>query len=240
MLCAAVASLAAFGVQSPASASCGTNVGTCDDGAYCNVNVGHCAAGGGCNVNLGYCADGGFCTVNLGACGNIGIFGPGCGISTTTDPTGDDGVVTSELWGGPLLVQDRRGLPLSGTLHCYLQFGNGTPTGTGPGVSGHGTGVVTAGPGQVSYAAGQTVFLCSSFTDDGDGLTYYYDGVTGGYSTTAAGCSPGVSSSTTPEDDPTFELVDAALCPVLLTADRDLGTPLAATWGGCEPYAPII
>jgi hypothetical protein len=109
-----------------------------------------------------------------------------------------------------LLRDDLEG-PGAGTLHCYLQVNNDIPTGTGPGTSGHGTGLVSAGPAQITYVATATdnVYLCSEFTDDYDGTTYYWDDVNGEWSTSAA--TPcGLATST--DGDPSALL--QILCPV--------------------------
>jgi hypothetical protein len=129
--------------------------------------------------------------------------GPGavCQFSSLADPTAEGDVQTGQISGGPLVTVDvDTASPQSGTLHCYIQVNNDIPTGSGPGVSGHGTGVVTAGPAQVSYTATETdnTYLCSTWTDDGDGVTYYFDDTTSDFTTTPVPCSLATSANAGP------------------------------------------
>jgi hypothetical protein len=133
--------------------------------------------------------------------------GPGavCQFSSTTDPTVEGDVQTGQISGGPLVTVNVDSTnptasgPQSGTLHCWVQVASDVPT-SGPGVSGHGTGVVTAGPAQISYTAtvDQNVYLCSTWTDDADGVTYYFDDTTSDFTTTAVPCGLAISASAPP------------------------------------------
>jgi hypothetical protein len=127
-----------------------------------------------------------------------------CQLSTVSDVTIPGSIQTGQISGGPLVTLYLDTLnpgagPRSGTLSCYVQVDNATPTGPvgNPGVSGHGTGVVTAGPGQFSFTATvtQSVYLCSQWTEDG-GPTYYYDDATSSFTTSAVPCSLTGSLST--------------------------------------------
>ena len=121
-----------------------------------------------------------------------------CQFASNDDPTAE-GFQTGELSGGPAVLTDDALPPgvLSGTLTGRIQVTVADHTGTGPSVSGHGTAVVTAGPAVVSYQATATdpVYLCSEFTDDATGTTYYYDDGTQTWSTSPlVGC--GLATST--------------------------------------------
>ncbi len=87
------------------------------------------------------------------------------------------------------------------------------------------------------------MYLCAEFTDDADGVTYYFDDTNSAWSTSSTvDCGLAVSASTPDPSptDPVFDLLNATVCPVLLAVDSRAGTPLAATWEDCEPYSPII
>jgi hypothetical protein len=171
--------------------------------------------------------------------------GPGavCQFSSTTDPTVEGDVQTGQISGGPLVTVNVDSTnptasgPQSGTLHCWVQVASDVPT-SGPGVSGHGTGVVTAGPAQITYTAtvDQNVYLCSTWTDDADGVTYYFNDTTSDFSATVSPCGLAVSAST-PAEDPLAEqekLLDTIICPVLAIVFPPEGD-IAGIWD-CPPY----
>jgi hypothetical protein len=124
-------------------------------------------------------------------------------LAAVADPTAAPGSQSGLLSGGPVLLTEQTTnpdlpgtTPESGTLTCRVQVNQGTHTGSGPLVQGHGTGVLTAGPATINYTASETdvVFLCAEFTDDSDGVTYYWDDTSTTPRTTCSVASPARSS----------------------------------------------
>jgi hypothetical protein len=179
--------------------------------------------------------------------------GPGflCGFSSVTDPNTEGGTTqVGEVDGGPLVLIDDAGAPGSGTLACTIQVGESTHVGTDQaGASAHGTGVVVLAPSLISYESptGVSVYLCTSYIDD-DGVTvlYWNDSndptIQGSWSTDPnAACGLAIEAGGD-DGDPVFDLLNATVCPILLTLDNLTGNALhlAETWEDCEPFSPII
>ncbi len=169
-------------------------------------------------------------------------WGAICQFASVTDPT-VEGQQSGQVSGGPLVLTDDETPPgvYSGTLTCRVQVTTSNHTGSGPSVSGHGTPVVTAGPSTLTYSAGLTdnVYLCSEFTDDATGTTYYFDDTNSLWSTSNTVDCGLATSASTPQDDPLSQFekdnVDPVVCPVLVTAVGGDGD-VAGVWD-CPPYA---
>jgi hypothetical protein len=164
-----------------------------------------------------------------------------CQFASVEDPTAEPGTQSGQLSGGPVVLLDGANAPESGTLTCSIQVDNPIPGGSGPSVSGHSTGVFTAGPAVVNYVAPATsnVYLCSSFTDDSDSLTYYFQEATGTWTTTAADAPCGLAEGSNDPSE-TDILIDSIVCPVLAivfppTGDVVLPDPIGKVWD-CPPY----
>jgi hypothetical protein len=162
-----------------------------------------------------------------------------CSLASVADPTAPAGTQFGVLDGGPVVMTEQDGTtPETGTLTCRIQVDVANHTGWGWAVWGHGTGVLTAGPSVVSYPTGSNVYLCAEFSDDSDGVTYYWDANASRWSTNAS-VSCGLAYGS---DDPTEEavLVDSIICPVLALAfppegDVTLRAPVGTVWD-CPPY----
>lgn len=165
--------------------------------------------------------------------------GAGCRFERATEPAADTGMRTGELSGGPLvLVDSTTHLPGAGTLTCRVQANVGDHTGTGgASISAHGRLVVLTPPVQVTIVAtyADNVYVCTAFTDDSDGTTYYFDDEAQRWST-----DPGVACDlvieATPDDEPGpfQQRVDAIVCPLLAVVFPPEGD-VAAVWD-CPPY----
>jgi hypothetical protein len=165
-----------------------------------------------------------------------------CQFATVADPTAEAGTQSGELSGGPVLLTGADGTtPETGTLTCRVQVDQPRHAGTGPSVSGHGTGVLTAGPSVINYTAAATsnVYLCSEFTDDSDGVTYYWDDYRSEWSLDATvACGPTLPEDPGPSPEPI--LIDSIVCPVFAVVfapegDIVLPDPIGAVWD-CPPY----
>jgi hypothetical protein len=162
-----------------------------------------------------------------------------CALASVTDPTAPLGTQVGVLTGGPAVLTLQDGTtPEDGTLTCRIQTDVASHTGYGPEIDGHGTGLLTAGPAVVSYYQGSNVFLCAEFTDDSDGVTYYWDAVALRWSTDMTVRCDWAYGSYTPK--PAETLVDSIICPVLALAfppegDVTLRAPVGTVWD-CPPY----
>jgi hypothetical protein len=163
-------------------------------------------------------------------------YGQLCDLQATDDPTAEAGTSTGELTGGPILLLDQEAAPETGTLTCRVQVGVADHTGTGPSVSGHGTGLLTAGPSTVTYSGGGVVYVCGEFTDDSDGLTYYWDGVNEDWSTDSTVtclrrlvCVAGIGCENT----------GAVVCVAAIGCNGS-GTLLCVSGAGCNDYESTV
>jgi hypothetical protein len=155
-----------------------------------------------------------------------------CQFDSDTNLTNAPGTETGWLAGGPLVLTDSTThLPGSGTLICRIQVDVWDHTGTGQQIQGHGTGVVTAGPSYVSFTTNQWSgpFLCTEFTDDSDGTTYYWDDWNSGWSTSdrVSCCGPPPHA---PSSNPSDESAGRAFCSTVATLPRRW-TPPCSTPG---------
>jgi hypothetical protein len=181
-----------------------------------------------------------------------------CQFATVVDPTAEPGTQSGELSGGPVLLTEQDGFtPETGTLTCRVQVGTSDHTGSGPAVSGHGTGAITAGPAVVNILANADVYLCSEFTDDSDGVTYYWDAVAGEWSADpntpcepsfpldCADCPPYIRDllrdlfnlSSSLDSDTRKRLLDSILCPILAQVFPPEGD-IPGVWD-CPPYGNV-
>jgi hypothetical protein len=180
--------------------------------------------------------------------------GPGflCGFASVTDPNTEGGTTqVGEIDGGPIVVTDE-GLPVEGYLLCSIQVGESTHAGTdAAGATTEGFGVVTLAPSVISYEspAGVPVYLCTEiWVQTGRGHVGWFwndsnDPTVEGSWSLDPNASCGLAIEAGGDDgDPAFELLNASVCPILLSADSLTGNTLrlAETWEDCEPYSPII
>lgn len=163
-----------------------------------------------------------------------------CLFAATPDPTAEHGVWVGLMLGGPVVYTEDDGLTgRNGTISCRIVVSDSETAGhdgVGPEVSAHGSTVFTAGPGLVGYLAlpEQNVFLCAAYSDDADGITYYWDSPHDRWSTDAeVGCTLAEGSGTGTETD---RLVDSYVCPVLASEVAPEGD-VADAWD-CPPYTP--
>jgi hypothetical protein len=167
-----------------------------------------------------------------------------CQFASVVDPTAEAGTQSGQLSGGPVVLTEADGTtPETGTLTCRVQIDQATHAGSGPSVSGHGTAVLTAGPSVINYTASATsnVYLCSEFTDDSDGVTYYWNDELGEWSADVnTGCGLAFGSN---DPSPEETLIDSIVCPVLAIVfppegDVVLPAPIGAVWD-CPPYGNV-
>ena len=161
-----------------------------------------------------------------------------CQFASVIDPTAEEGTQSGQISGGPVLLLEQDGMtPETGTLLCRIQVNNDTHTGTGPTVSGHGTGVLVAAPATVTYLAADTdtVSLCAEFVDDSDGVTYYWDGVNGEWSTSSA-VPCGLAEGGT--GDPSDDRINLLPCPIFAQLPSPLAETLQETWEDCMESGP--
>lgn len=160
--------------------------------------------------------------------------GAKCAFNSATDVAAEAGWQSAVLRGGPLVTQ------ANGSLHCTIVVNADTHVAASAspyGVSFSATAgvAVVGGPVSLRYraTAADDVSLCTKWVPS-SGPTLYWTSQTApnlGFWSTDAGASCGVALSIEP-NYPT--------CPLWLTADKYLGTPIAEIWQDCEPYEPII
>jgi hypothetical protein len=108
--------------------------------------------------------------------------GPGylCALNGVWDPVAPEGG-TAWLEGGPLVLVDDAGLPVSATLDCSIHAGGGYLVSA----SAHGVGVVYLGP-EFTTVPPAGAYLCTAVVPDAGTPLYWNE--TDGWSTDAADC----------------------------------------------------
>lgn len=171
-------------------------------------------------------------------------FGSVCGFSSATDPQ-VEGSQTSEVVGGPLVITDDAGIPLTGEMFCTIQVNASTHAGPDAcSLQGPTTPAVVAVTGTCTYAASpdDNVYLCTE-------IWVYYHGhktlwwadsndplVEGRWSE-----DPNSSCAlATTVNGPDGAEVDPIVCPILALAfppegDIGLREPIGLLWD-CPPY----
>jgi hypothetical protein len=168
-----------------------------------------------------------------------------CQFASVIDPTAEPGSQSGQVSGGPVLLTEQSTnpdlpgtTPETGTLSCRVQINDSTHAGSGPSVTGHGTGVLTAGPATINYIAGDTdlVYLCSEFTDDSDGVTYYWNDDTGEWDTNIlAPCGLAFGN---PPPDPSDDIINRIPCPIFAQLPGPVAQALQGEWGDCVGTGP--
>lgn len=152
-----------------------------------------------------------------------------CAMNSATDVTTEAGKQAAVVTAGPLYTGE------AGTLVCTIIVNANSHSTVGKSVPvAASNGVAVLEPTQVQYnaTAADTVALCTKWV--GASGTKYW----------VSAQPPNLGHWSTNASDACGEALTIApnypTCPLWLTIDKYLGTPIAETWQDCEPYEPII